>query len=198
MQIGVQITKSTLFRGVQQEFHNVYNYKLGTAITAPSESIVDEIVNTEKSLHSSEVKFIAAAVWSSGGNIAQNAMLFKKSLSPGAGNQLVNTNMDRERAILIRWPAGFAIDGRPVYLRKYFHSCGNAAGVNPGGAAQLANIDPLLQATRDAIALKANELRDVGATEFWELVAKTGRQTAGNAQCHPFLEHHQLGDMWRI
>lgn len=196
MRIGVQITKATAFRGVSQEFHNTYHYELETAVTAPAESIVDEIVQHEKFLHSTAVDFKRAAVWSAGSDAGSNAMLFQKNLT-GTGSQVHNTSMDRERALLIRWPAGFDVRGNPVYLRKWYHSCGDAEGQSLGSAGILGNTQEIPTATRDLIATRANELRSVGSVSPWELVSPTGRDATGPAQCHKFLEHHQLGDMWR-
>lgn len=197
MRIGIQITKSTPFRGVEQEFHNVYHFWLDTAVTAPSSALIDELVTTEKALHSSAVNFRRAACWTAGGTKQQNSMLLKKNLT-GTGSQTGGTSMDRERAVLIRWPAGFDSRGNPVYLRKYYHSCGSAAGQTLDTATILQNISQIPQTARDAIAAKAEECREVGVTEFWELCAASGRQVEGGAQCHPYLEHHQLGDMWRV
>ena len=194
MQVGIQIVKKVLFRGVAQEFQNVYHYRLDTAVTAPDEALIDAIVSVESFLLSSDVTFVRGSVWSSGGAPLANEMRFQKDLV-GGGNQIASAQMDRERAVLIRWPAGKDVRGRNVYLRKWFHSCGNAAAQTISNGL-LQNTAPWTDAQRSAIATEANKLHTIHA-DLWRLCAKNGRLPQGNAQCHPYLEHHQLGEQWR-
>ncbi len=196
MRIGIQITKSVLFRGVQQEFHNIYHFNLATAVTAPSENLVDELVTKERTLHAASVAFRRAAVWSAGGTKAQNQMLFQKNLS-GTGNETNAASMDRERAILIRWPAGFDSRGMPVYLRKWYHVCGQIGAHAIAASGILANEIGLTDGQRSGIAGIADGVRNIGTGDFWSLVGPGGRETTGAAQCHKYLEHHQMGDAWR-
>jgi hypothetical protein len=195
MQVGVAITMSSPFRDSTQEWTNVFHYKDGTALVAPSEAMIDEITAQLKTYHSTLVNFVRAKVWSSGGTKAQNQMLFAKNLS-GTGQSVAGSRVAKERAVLIRWPAGFDVRGLPVYLRKWFHVCGNFA-------AQATSIDGILQnstgfdqATRTAMATAANNLKRVIAPT-WILCSESGREAAADAQAHKYFEHHQLGDMWR-
>jgi hypothetical protein len=195
--IGIQTTKSTLFRGAQQEFNNVYYYESLDAVTVPAEGLIDEIVALEKSIHSNAVNFVRAACWQAGGTPAQNQMLFQKNLSgTGAAGQV--STMDRERAYLIQWDAGFNSRGQGVKLRKWFHTCGafGAASTNPATGV-MANTSEIPSADRTSIAGIANALDEVGNLESWSLTSKTGRNRTGSAKCHPYLEHHQLGENWR-
>lgn len=194
MQVGIQVVKKVLFRGVQQEFQNVYHYMLATAVTAPSEALIDAIVSIERDFHSADVTFVRGSVWSSGGSPTSNNMLFQKSLT-GAGNQVTNGKMDRERAVLIRWPAGKDSKGRNVYLRKWFHCCGNFLNTILTDNV-LANIDQIPSANRGQFATSANRLRTIHA-DLWRLCSSRGRLPTADAECHPYLEHHQLGDTWR-
>lgn len=195
MDIGVSITKKVFFRGVNQEFSNVYHYRNPSAVTGPWGTIVSEIVTTEKALHSTDVTFVTARVWSVGGSPAQNEMLHEETLT-GTGTQATNSSMDRERAVLIRWPAGKDIRGKPVYLRKWYHCCGNANAVI-FAAAQLQQTAAIAAGDRTTIASKADENRQVLPTASWDIISKKGRLTTGAAQCHSYLEHHQLGEAWR-
>jgi hypothetical protein len=196
LRIGVTITKDMVFRNKTQEFHNTYYFNLATAVTAPSESIVDELTTKEKNFHATTVNFKRAQVWTAGGTPAQNQMIFQKTLT-GAGSQSAGGSMDRERAVLIRWKAGFDSRGLQVYLRKWYHSCGNFAGEALTGLPILANTDGLSDQARGNIAAAANGVRNVGGLETWELCSKTGRSTTHPAEAHRYLEHHQLGEMWR-
>lgn len=195
--IGVTITKSVLFREVQQEFHNTYHYEILAAVLVPSAAIVDEIEAKERDLHSNDVNFLRARVWTAGGTEAQNQMIHQENLT-GVGVQSANGTMDRERAVLVRWPAGVDILGRPVYLRKFYHSCGNCAGQNVGSTGILQNTTPLNLAQRDAIASSVDGITEVGvASDSWRLCSPRGRHAQAGPQVHRWLEHHQLGDMWR-
>lgn len=196
MQIGMSITKSVLFRGVQQEFANVYHYYLTGAVTGPWSDLIDENVATEKLLHSSDVSFKRAAVWSSGGTIQQNQMLFQKALS-GLGSRVTDSTHDRERAVLIQWPAGVDSRGKPVYLRKWYHSCGGIDGVTGFAAAAKQNTAEIPSADRTSIATAVDAVSQIGVVEAWNICAESGRVPNGAPVCHRYLEHHQLGDMWR-
>lgn len=197
-QIGVSVVMAVPFRGVNQEFSNVFHYsrEVPTANESERDSIIDEIVSILKASHSSDVLFKRAMLWTSGGTPGQNDMLRQRTLS-GVGSSAVNASMDRERAVLIRWPAGKDVRGRPVFLRKWFHVCGNYEA-SAFSASILQNTTPILDATRAIIASHANGLKVVGATvDTWSLCAESGRSVQGDAECHKYLEHHQLGDMWR-
>lgn len=195
--IGISILKSTLFRGVQQEFSNVYYYEADLPTTAvQAETLIDSIVATEKKLHASVVNFLFARCWSAGGTKEQNQMIFQKPLS-GTGSASENVAMDRERALLVRWRAGVDKRGKPVYLRKYYHSCGPPAGVIIDNQV-LNNTAQLSSASRDAVEAIADEgkVRNT-ALQGYQLSSSNGRNVTGETECHRYLEHHQLGDQWR-
>jgi hypothetical protein len=194
--VGIQTTKTTLFRGVQQEIHNVYYYRDPAAVTTPSESLIDEIVTNEKAWHSSGITFVRASAWSAGGTNAQNQMLFQKNLS-GAGSATPDASCDKERAYLLRWPAGFDVRGLPVYLRKWYHTAGGFGTVSAITSGVLGNTGEILPANRTSIANLVSALNEVGVGEAWDLCSATGREWQGQPTCHRYLEHHQLGDMWR-
>lgn len=195
--IGITTVKAVNFRSVMQEFSNTYYYQATGLIPAAANhsGLVDEVVATERSLHSTDVQFKRASLWSAGGTPSENQMLFQKDLS-GTGNQAVNGSLDRERAFLIQWPAGLDIRGHPVTLKKWFHSCGNCAAVTISSGMMQQTI-PIDDVYRTQIAAKAEELREIGGLETIGLCAKSGRENKGPAVCHKWLEHHQLGDQWR-
>lgn len=194
MQVGIQIVKKVVFRDASQEFQNVYHYRLDTAVTAPDEALVDAVVAIERDFHSTDVTFVRGSVWKSGGSPLENTMRFQKNLT-GTGNQSTSSTHDRERAVLIRWPAGKDIRGRNVYLRKWFHSCGNVI-LESFALAVYQNSTGLSALQRSNIASSANRLHTIHA-DLWRLCAESGRLPTGPAECHPYLEHHQLGDAWR-
>jgi hypothetical protein len=197
---GVSIEKSTLFRGFQQPFANVYYYRTPGSVNDPLttlNALLDRVIEKEQNLHATVVQFKRAQLWSTNrGTQELNQMLIQRALS-GTGAQINDGRMDRERAVLVQWPAGLDTRGKPVKLRKWYHICGStphsivAEGV-------LGNIAELTSAQRSSITAEANQLRtvEVLAVQF-QLIAKSGRTTTGDATCHRYLEHHQLGDQWR-
>ncbi len=202
-QIAISITKRAIFRDSTQEFSNVYHYgALGpNPIESEALNLIDEVVATEKGFHSTAVTFLLGRCWSSGGTVAQNQMIAEKTLT-GTGSSALLTAMDYERAVLIQWPAGLDSRGRPVYLRKWYHSCGNFGSVGFSNSI-LQNVTGLSAAQRSTIVGLVDVLSRIGPTENYGLVAESGRERSGTETaavpptCHPYLEHHQLGDQWR-
>jgi hypothetical protein len=195
MRIGLSVVKTVLFRGIQQEFSNVYHYELLGAQTGPWEALLDEVKASEVAFHSSDVTFKRGSVWSAGGTPEANTMLFQKTLT-GTGNQAANTLLDRERAVLIRWPAGFDSRGKPVYLRKWYHSCGSFQGI-AFSSGHMQNTLAITTADRATMANAVAAMDEVGVTEAWQICSSTGRRKTAPPECHKYLEHHQLGDQWR-
>lgn len=194
-QAAIAIVKSVTFRGAKQEFSNVYHYRYGVGGAAPALAQVTEIVNIEKDLHSTDVAFDRYAIWTSGGTKEQNQMIAQGTLS-GTGNQGTSTFLDRERAVLMQWPAGLSSTGKPVYLRKWFHSCGHFAGIVITDA-HARNTTAFTEAQRDTMSARANDLRLIGEVDQFMLVAESGREHTGAGRVHKWLEHRQLGDQWR-
>lgn len=202
MIVGVSIEKAVGFRGGVQPVTNVYYYAAPIPHTDAFtwEGLVDQLREIEWNIHASSVSFVRGRLWRADGTIAENTMIVDKPLT-GAGGQLDHGVMDRERAVLIQIPAGTDIKGRPVYLKKWYHLCStNIGGVAVSNGA-LANTEQLTTVQRDAMAAVGEDIKSIGlgldgATEA-TLTSKTNRALTGPAKCHPYLEHHQLGDAWR-
>lgn len=195
-QYGISITKTVSFRGVQQPFSNVYHYTGLTLDPTSAASFAAAIKAKEVPLHSTDVTFVSYRVWTSGGAPGSNQTVALGTLS-GTGSGLASTLQDRERAFLIRYRAGNDSRGHPVYLRKWFHSCGQCAGVQASTAA-LQNTAQIPSADRTTIQNATDDfltITDGGNTG--NLVAESGRAAGTPVECHPYLEHHQLGDQWR-
>jgi hypothetical protein len=197
--IAISIVKSTAFRDSVQEFSNTYHY--GAIGPNPSESraleLIDELVAIEKTLHSTLVTFVRARLWSAGGNVAENQMIAQKTLT-GVGSMSTSTNMDKERAYLIQWDAGLDTRGRKVRLKKWFHACG-FIGAHTLDSGTLSGVTGFSSSDRTAIATKVDAVTRLGVgVEEYGLIAPSGRERdGGNPVAHKYLEHHQLGDMWR-
>ena len=125
-------------------------------------------------------------------------MLEQKPLG-GTGSSSVFAGMDKERAYLFRWPAGNDSRGNPVFLRKWYHSCGNFASVGSSSSIN-ENVTGFTQAQRDTAAALVQDAATLSAAGGgWFLCAKSGRDLSAGTlpQMHKYLEHHQLGDQWR-
>jgi hypothetical protein len=198
--IGISITKTVLFRGVQQEFSNVYYYTnlAGLPDAAGADALIDQLTALEKTFHSTLVTFVRGRCWSQVGSPAGNNMISQKNLS-GTGARSVVANMDRERAFLFRLRAGVDSRGQPVYLRKWYHSCGFFASISIDSG-KLENTSGFTSTEKDTMRTAVQGIGSLsGSGGPWDLCAKSGRMaTAGEVwQPHTYLEHHQLGDQWR-
>lgn len=194
---GVAIIKEVAFRDSVQPFQNVYFYEsLGVLGPGDASGIVSYLVNRERPLHGTQVLFTGAKVWSASGTPQQNQMIHEETLT-GAGTASPVSSMDRERAFLIQWPAGFDVRGHPVTLKKWFHACGNPTGVSITDGI-IANTTGFSAASRTALQGLCSGFRNPDTlSEAWTLCSRNGRETTGGPVAHPYFEHHQLGDLWR-
>lgn len=198
--IGVSITKSTAFRNSTQEFSNVYYYEV---VSLPNETeataFIDNLTTLEKTFHSTAVTFVRGRCWSQVGTPAQNNMLAQKNLS-GTGARATITGMDKERAFLFRLRAGVDVRGNPVYLRKWYHACGEFFTSMGSTSSIQENTSGWSSGQRDSMRTAMQAIGDANGSPLTpKLCAKSGRlPTVGeNWLAHQFLEHHQLGDQWR-
>ena len=198
--IGISITKRVVFRNSTQEFSNVsyYDGLVGRPSVTDAEGLIDTAANREKAFHGTSVTFVKGRLWEQTGDKATTEMIAQKNLS-GTGALTDNAQMDRERAYLFRIRAGVDSRGNPVYLRKWFHACANIASV-PITSGILTNQSGFTVGERASLVAAMNSIGSIGSGgTLGTLVAKGGRTTTAGQpwEAHQFLEHHQLGDMWR-
>jgi hypothetical protein len=197
---GVSITKSTPFRNSTQEFSNVYYYEAtGQPDASQADTIIDNLTALEKTFHAATVTFVRGRLWSQVGSAGGNEMISQKNLS-GTGARTTNSTLDKERAFLFRLRAGVDGRGQPVYLRKWFHACGEfvSGQTIPTGALQ--NSSGWTAGERTAQQTAMQGIGDANGSPLApKLCSKSGRlPTVGSTwSAHAFLEHHQLGDQWR-
>jgi hypothetical protein len=198
--IGVSITKSVAFRNSTQEFSNVYFYEVGVTVDQTvAEAFIDNLTALEKTFHGTNVTFLRGRCWTQIGTPAQNEMILQKNLA-GTGARTLVGGMDKERAFLFRIRAGADSRGNPVYLRKWFHACAQFVSGQAPSSAVLDNSQGFSAAERSAQVAAMQAISNAnGSPGGPNLCAKGGRQPGiGQSwEAHPFLEHHQLGDMWR-
>lgn len=200
-QVTVSITKRTPFRDSVQEFSNVYTYGsvgLNPQNDAECDQIIDPIVTFEKAFHSTDVTFVKARMWTSGGTKATNNMIRTKTLSGTGSGSTYAPGVDKERAVLLQIPAGVDTRGRPVKLRKWYHVCGNVGSVGLTASIN-SQLTGFSTTDRNTIATQFNNAVLRVNSDLWGLKAESGRERTdgGQAVAHRYLEHHQLGDQWR-
>jgi hypothetical protein len=201
VRIGVSITKSTTFRNSTQEFSNVYYFEgnLGLPTAAEADTLLDQLKGIEVGFHSSSVSFVRGRLWSAGGTKAENEMISQKQFT-GTGSTTTNGSMDKERAFLIQARAGSDSRGKPVYLRKWYHSCGNGPGGQVVQTNQLQQTGGFSTTEQNAIGTAVGNISPIGTGgKSYVICSKQGRGLSGGVgwKGHPFLEHHQFGDQWR-
>jgi hypothetical protein len=201
--IGITVTKEVAFRDAVQQFTNMYFYNNGVGgvpDATAAEALIDELVTSEKTWHSSSVEFVYARCWHQTLLAITTEMIFQKPLT-GLGATTGHTSLDRERAFLFRWRAGNDSRGQPVYLRKWYHSCGQfPGGPAPAPDTVLGNTTGFTAGQRTAMAANVQAVANLGGSPGpWDLCAKSGRGITGSVfpECHRYLEHHQMGDNWR-
>lgn len=198
--IGVSITKSSSFRGSVQEFSNVYYYETSSLPdSTQADTVIDNLVTLEKTFHSTLVTFVRGRLWSQGGSPSSNNMISQKNLS-GTGARATISSFDKERAYLTRLRAGSDSRGNPVYLRKWYHSCGSFSAAVTVSGSILDQTGGFSAADRTAIVSAMNGIGDANGSPLTpKLCSKGGRLPDAGAtwSAHQYLEHHQLGDMWR-
>lgn len=199
VRVGVNIQKTTSFRGVQQPFGNTYYYETALPVdTTIATALIDNIVSKERPMHSSTVSFTYARCWTAGGTKQENNMITQKALTGTGGAATPLPGQDRERAFLVRFRAGRDTRGNPVYLRKWWHlNVGFYGGASIRNS-DLENTSTLQQQQRTQLETDANQFKNISALPGdFELVSEKGRKIDGGTQAHPYLEHRQLGDQWR-
>lgn len=198
--IGISITMQGAFRNSTQEWSNVifYDGLAGRPSVAEADTLIDELVTKLKTIHATSVTFLRGRLWEQTADKSTTEMVSQKNLS-GTGSVSPSTSMDKERAYLFRLRAGVDSRGNPVYLRKWFHTCADIGGVTTTGGIQQ-NTSGFSAANRTALVAALPAIGQCGSgTTQGAICSKVGRLPNAGAtwEAHQFLEHHQLGDMWR-
>lgn len=198
--IGVSITKSCNFRGATQEFSNVYYYEVTSyPDVTQSDTIIDNLTALEKTFHASTVTFVRGRLWKETGSKLTSEMIEQKNLT-GAGARTTVASLDPERAFLFRLRAGVDSRGNPVYLRKWYHSVGNFSATVTVTAGHMTQSTAFTSGERGTLVTAMNGIGDANGSPLApKLCAKGGRlpDVGATWSAHQWLEHHQLGDMWR-
>lgn len=134
---GISITKSTSWRGSNEEFSNVYHYDTSTVINTDSgwEALVNDIVSREKDIHGQNVNFLRARVWGPTYEASEETQALKDASImrwvgdlTGTGNIPSTYPIAKELAICVSFYVGRSARGYKRFLRKYWHVGAISAG----------------------------------------------------------------------
>jgi hypothetical protein len=132
MILGVSVTKQTSWRGIQEQFSNVYHYDAAVDVT--SKQVADSVVNNEKGLFGASVAFKNVKVWGpADGTKEQSQMLLQEDLT-GNGSGAAGSQTAKELSAVVSWDTGRVNSrGGRIFLRKYLH-LGNIQGTDEAAA----------------------------------------------------------------
>jgi hypothetical protein len=135
-QTGLTIIKSFTYRGETEEWSNQYWFNSGLPVPSGEgawRSLFDQIVGFESSVYTSRVHVVggygyddniddANAVW--GVDLRQPPNVTVPGLLPAG----TTTDHPGDAAVWAAWRTGRRnTDGKPIYLRKYFHDARDSA-----------------------------------------------------------------------
>lgn len=190
--VAFSITKRFAFQAIGDErFSNIYHYDIDPVTGEEAERFINFLQDAETPVHSTEVTFVEGRAWTVGGTPQENETLAIVDLT-GTGSAEDDPAMYRECTWNVSWKtARENILDRPVYLRKYLHSCSQMTatpdeGVSGGYLPQLAD-------TNDALRTYAEQVAplNVGGVEY-PLTAPSGRRPTEPAEIDGYLDHHEL------
>jgi hypothetical protein len=120
MILGVSVVKAVTWRGIEEEFTNVWHYDASVDTTA--ESVADAVVDEEKKVFGPNVTFKKVQVWGpADGTALQSQMLVQKDLT-GTGTTFPGAVLAKELTAVISWDTGRVnTRGGRIFLRKYLH-----------------------------------------------------------------------------
>jgi hypothetical protein len=120
MILGVSITKSCNWRGIEEEFSNVYHFD--TTVETTSDEVINGVVNAERQIYGDNVKFVKGQAWGpADGTQLQSQMLLQKPLT-GFGALVTGAKTAQELTAVVSWDTGRVnTRGGRIFLRKYAH-----------------------------------------------------------------------------
>lgn len=185
--VKLAITKSTLWRGRQEEFSNIYTiHGLDKDSATARTALINAAVAAEKACHASMVSFIRAQIYSYG-DFGPNFMYESTSLS-GTGTPAVAGNIYKECATMLRakMERSFSMTrSNQPYLRKYLHLCWLNGPADTQGVSA-----PTWKAPTQELLTYVNFLNNPGAG--LHLGNDAGDEPVGDWEVCNFLEHRQF------
>jgi hypothetical protein len=171
MILGVAVTKGTSWRGIAEEFTNVYHYD--AAVDTTSDQVADGVVNAERQVFGNNVSYKRVQVYGpADGTILQNRMLLQKDLT-GVGAVDTGSVTAKELTAVVSWNTGRVNSrGGRIYLRKYLH-VGRIAITDED---QAKGNGPLTPNVREMLESYGNAAKNVVGASGASLCDKKGRK----------------------
>jgi hypothetical protein len=166
MILGVSLTKRTTWRGIEEEFSNVYHFQ--TAVDVTSDQVVDGVLAAEREIFGNNVTFVNAKVWGpTDGTALQSRMLLQRDFA-NSGNLAVGAITAKELAAVVQWDTGrINLRGGRIFLRKYLHVGRLAAsdeeaakGNAPMQASSITALTAYADDVKNAVGLSGADLCD--------------------------------------
>jgi hypothetical protein len=181
------------FQGKTERWSNVYCYEMPTVSIAAHEAIQQAVLDAEKNVHATDVKFVRTRVFTTDAT----------EFGPGGGTMysIVERNTFGtlptslrpylECAVLLKWPLprktllGGGL-GRQRSLKKWIHPC-SGGFMN---ASELAGFSPLSQSAKDHYATFAAAVRTPTGGSL--VSPSDGAEPSSPVIVHPYIEHRQF------
>ncbi len=195
MLYGLTTEKETLFQGKTERFNNTYyfdgpSFQFGDANFV---RLADAVIDAERNIHNSEVKFVQARLWSAGGTIAENETLLIKDYTD-LGVSGSTTPLHAETAVMVEWECDRKdARGRKVYLRKYLRT-----QTLPGGTSEIARGKAALGSSSKVpfktYADKVQSVQMVDNTVRFNLISPGGRspKAAANGAADAYVRNREF------
>jgi hypothetical protein len=189
MIVGVAVTKRTTWRGIEEEFSNVYHYD--TALDATSQEVADAVVAAERTIFANNVFFLNVKVWGpTDGTALQSQMLLQQTLT-GSGNAARGSDTAKELTAVVEWDTGRKnTRGGRIFLRKYLH----LGSLTEPGEDQAKGNTALVAATVTRLTTYANAVKNALPQGRAAISDKKGRKLpiATDAKVLPHLHTRQF------
>ncbi len=182
---AVSVTMSTLVKGIDEQFSNVFHFDVDVPFDTESgwESLGDQVVAAIRPLFSNRVNFRRYRIHGRTDTTkAEDQMRFVKDLT-GTGTLSVNFDIAPELAVVADVYVGRGPKGGKQFLRKFIHSCGlNSSGSSDAAQGRTA----IPSAGRTVFVNALNSLKVVSVAGFDHPV------------CTPNGKRLPLGSTWEV
>ncbi len=189
MIVGVSVTKSTTWRGIEEQYSNVYHFD--AAVDTTSDDLANSVVASERAAHAVNVTFKNVKVWGpTDGTKEQSVMLLQKDLT-GTGNAVRTYDTAKELTAVVQWDTGRKNSrGGRIFLRKYLH----VGALGESGEDQAKGNAALAPATVTRLTTYANNVKNAVGVSGAAISDKKGRKlpVGTPAQVLPHLHTRQF------
>ncbi len=171
MILGCSVTKSTTWRGISEEYTNVWHFD--ATVDTTSKEVADAVVAAERALFSGNVNFKKVQVWGpADGTKLQSQMLLQEDLT-GQGTAFEGSVMAKELTAVVSWDTGRVNSrGGRIFLRKYLH----LGRLNLSDEEAAKGNTALPVATRTTLVDFGNSMKNIVGTGRASLCDKKGRK----------------------